>query len=251
MTEEPKTIFDLTPGNAPALTDIAVNGEDPANTHVLRKITWQSIRNLFVGQPTANNDFVVGNSSGAWQKKTLAETKGILGSTLIGGVAHKQFWIGSWKPTLTNGCGASQPIEMPTNKNVYDYVPFHKESYEFAYQNVAMPDDYSGGAVYAKFYWMHPATTTNFGVKWGIQGVTIGDNVNLDVSQGEAAYAIDTGGTTNNLYISALSTAITIAGTPAAGKLINWREFRQVDNANDTLAVDAFLLGVMIWYPVV
>lgn len=78
MVDEPKTIFELTEGSAPALTDYALTGEDPAGNHVLRHTTWQSIRNLFLGAPTANNDFVVGTSSGTWQKKTLAETQGIL-----------------------------------------------------------------------------------------------------------------------------------------------------------------------------
>ena len=42
-----KTLFELTEGSAPALTDYALTGEDPAGIHVLRRTTWQSIKNLF------------------------------------------------------------------------------------------------------------------------------------------------------------------------------------------------------------
>ena len=47
-----KTIFELTEGNAPALTDYALTGEDPAGTHVLRRTTWQSLKNLFLADVT-------------------------------------------------------------------------------------------------------------------------------------------------------------------------------------------------------
>ena len=45
-----KTIFELTEGSAPLLTDYALNGEDPAGNHVLRRTTWQSILNLFTSK---------------------------------------------------------------------------------------------------------------------------------------------------------------------------------------------------------
>ena len=73
----------------------------------------------------------------------------------------------------------------------------------------------------------------------------------LDAAQGTAKYANDTGGTTSDLYISPLTAAITLAGTPVAGDLVQFRASRKAnDGTNDTLAVDAYLLGAMIWYPV-
>lgn len=74
-----KELFDLAQGNAPALTDMTLTGEDPSGVPVLRRVTWQTIRNLFMGTPTADGDFSVGNSAGTYSKKTLAETKTLLG----------------------------------------------------------------------------------------------------------------------------------------------------------------------------
>jgi len=183
---------------------------------------------------------------------TLLSSLGIAQYEIIDGVTYHKLWIAGWKPTLTNGCTASDQIEMGTNKNVYDYLAFDPATIQYAYANFLLPYEYSGGAVYAKFAWTHPATTTNFGVSWGLQGVCIADSTILDVAQGTAVYANDTGGNTSYLYVSPMSGAITLGGTPEAGKLCQLRAQRySTDATNDTLAVNAYLLGVMIYYPVV
>jgi hypothetical protein len=170
---------------------------------------------------------------------------------LIGGVAHKQLWIGGARPSVTSGCAASAQLEMGTNKNVYDYLAFDKATIEYAYANMGMPEDYTGGDIYAQFYWTHPATTTNFKVSWGFQAVSFSNDDTLDAAQGTAVYANDTGGTTSDLYISPQTTVITIGGTPVAGDYVNFRILRKADDGtNDTLDVDAYLLGVLVWYPI-
>jgi hypothetical protein len=166
-------------------------------------------------------------------------------------VDYKNLWVSGWKPTVTSGCGAQAQIEMGTNKNVYDYLAFDKDAIEYAYANVPMPLDYDEGTITAQFYWLHPATTTNFKVSWGLQAVAITDDGTLDVAQGTAIYSNDEGGTTSDLYISTETAAITIGGTPTPGKLVQFRVSRKADDAtNDTIAVDTYLLGVLIKYGV-
>lgn len=229
MTDEKKTLFDLDDSLAPSLTDVIFNGYDPTGIKVLRKTTWQTIFNLFfANKPTA-----------------------YVPLELINSIAHRQLWVGGWKPTKTAGCAPPSDIEMGTNKNVYDYLAFDKDTIEYAYANIPMPEDYTGGTVYFKPYWLHPSTTTNFKVSWGLAGVAIADDGTLDVAQGTYIYSNDTGGTTSDLYIGPISGEVTLAGTPAAGKLVQFRACRKADDAtNDTLAVDAYLIGAMIWYPV-
>jgi len=69
----------LTADDSLALTDYALTVEDPAGTPVLKKTLWSTVKALF-GLPasTATNDFLVGGADGAWDKKTLAETRVIL-----------------------------------------------------------------------------------------------------------------------------------------------------------------------------
>lgn len=165
----------------------------------------------------------------------------------------KQLWVGNIRPTVTAGAGAPAQIEMGTNKNVYDYLPFDGGTVdEYGYANVPMPDDYDGGTVTAQFYWMHPTTTTNFKVSWGMAGVCIADAGDLDVAPGTFQYANDTGGTANVKYMSPETAAITIAGSPAAKNLCQFRFVRHCsDTTNDTLAVDAYLIGATIRYGII
>jgi len=287
MADEKKKVSGLTElEEAPAVDDwlpvVDISDTTQAPSGSTKKMTVARLA-IPATPPTttAANDMQVGNGSGAWIKKTLAEMLvillnkaagsdliagtddakwatakalkdgGFIKTTLIGAVAHKQFWIGNAKPTLTAGCAASAQIEMGTNKNVYDYLAFDASTIEYAYANVAMPQDYTGGTVYAQFYWLHPATTTNFKVSWGLQAVSFSNDDTLDAAQGTAIYSNDEGGTTSDLYISPQTTAITIAGTPVAGDYVNWRISRKADDGtNDTLAVDAYLLGYLVWYPV-
>ena len=80
MANELKTIVELPAGNAPLLTDLMIVGQDPGGTLALVKQELTSIRNLFVGAPTAAGDFPASiDDSGKYVKRTLAQTKTILG----------------------------------------------------------------------------------------------------------------------------------------------------------------------------
>lgn len=247
-----KTLFQYTEGNAPATTDYCLTGQDPSGSPAMRRLTWASIRNLFVGAPTAAGDFPVSIDGASYVKRTLAQTQVILHpNQLISGVWHKQLWIAGWKPTVTAGCAASVQIEMGTNKNVYDYPAFVNGADKYAYANVESPQDYTGGVVYASPTWFHPATTTNYKVSLGLAGVSIGDGETMDAAVGTYQFSNDTGGNTNYRYKGVQTAAITFAGTPAAGEGWYLQCMRKgTDGTNDTLAQPIYLLGWMIWYPV-
>jgi type II secretory pathway pseudopilin PulG len=175
------------------------------------------------------------------------------GTTVIGTTRYNQFYLAAGrdlKPMITGGCAASAQIEMGTNKNVYDCLAFDKTTEEYAYANFVMPGDYTGGDLYFVYHWTHPATTTNFGVFFYCRAVAITNNQSLDVAWGTATGTADTGGITSRLYTSSLSAALTCGGSPVANKWINLKINRYPTGAEDNLDVDAYLLGVMIWYPV-
>lgn len=163
----------------------------------------------------------------------------------------KTRWIDNFKPMLTAGCGASSQIEMGTNKNVYDILPFDPNVNEYAYVNIGMPEDWDGNPVSFYIYWTHPATTTNFGVRWGMWGVSLNNANNLDSAiTGSVQHTLDTGGSTHHLYISSLISNMTFNGSPEAGELAHIRIYRNGINAGDNLAVDAYLIGAMMIYGV-
>ena len=147
----------------------------------------------------------------------------------------------------TSGAAAGS-VETPTNKIMMKTLDFDAAVLEYAQFSIAMPKSWDEGTVSAKFLWSHAATTTNFGVSWGLQGVAISDNDAGDAAFGAAQYANDVGGTTDKIYISPDTSAITIGGSPAEEDLVVFQVVRKADDGtNDTLAVDARLLGVKLF----
>lgn len=162
---------------------------------------------------------------------------------------YRQLFITSFDPYTTSGCADSVKIEMATNLNNYRYLGFDAATDQFSYINFALPEDFLSSSVYAKFYWFHPAATA-YGVVWGLEAVAIGDNETLDVAGYSTVTVLDTGGTTNRLYISDMTGAMTIVGSPIAGDLVHMRAWRYAGHASDTLDVDANLIGVLLYYKV-
>ena len=151
-------------------------------------------------------------------------------------------------PSTTSGCKTNSKVETATGKqNVYT-LDFVDASTTYAEANCMMPSDYDAGTVTATFVWF----STNAGTlvaRWQIEGYIYGDHTTLDETFGTAQAVDDAGqSTANDVLISGATAAMTFGGTPAASKLALFRVGRLGGHANDTLTVDARLLGVMIAY---
>jgi hypothetical protein len=154
---------------------------------------------------------------------------------------------GGW-PSTTAGCQTNTKTEMATNKENYYTLDFDAATTESAEWTVAMPSDWDASTITAVFYWMHGGTTTNFGVTWALDAYSFGDSDAGDAAFGTQQHIPDTGGTTSDVYISDATPAITVGGTPAAGELVQFRVQRLPNDGDDSMAVDAKLLGVMLTY---
>jgi hypothetical protein len=124
---------------------------------------------------------------------------------------------------------------------------FDTGTQEFVQFTVRMPKSWDEGTVTFEAVWSHPSTTTNFGVAWGLAGYGYTDTATGDAAFGTAVAVTDTGGTTNAVYKTAESTAVTIASA-AEGDLVQFQVNRTVADAGDTMAVDARLHGITIFY---
>lgn len=150
-------------------------------------------------------------------------------------------------PRTTNGAAVGQ-IETTTNKVMVRTLDFDASTIEYAQFSIRMPKSWNEGTVTFIPSWSHASTTTNFKASWGLQAVAISDDDTLDVAFGTGQTSNDTGGTTNDLYAGPESSAVTIAGTPAAEDLVIFQVYRKADDGtNDTLAIDARLHGVTIY----
>lgn len=167
--------------------------------------------------------------------------------------ALRTLWIpaASMISSISGGCAGLAVIATSANKPDIASLDFDKDTAEYAQFSVAMPKGWDEGTVTAQFIWSHAATSTNFKTAWGLQGVALSDADAIAASYGTAQTANDTGGTTDTLYVSPTTAAITIGGTPAAGDVVQFRAYRDAaDATNDTLAIDARLHGVRLFYTI-
>lgn len=141
---------------------------------------------------------------------------------------------------------ASGTTETSTNKVMIRTLDFDKDADEFAQFSIRMPKSWNESTVTAEFLWSHAAAAT-FDVVWGLQGVAVSNDDTLEVAFGTAITVTDSGGTTNDLYITADTSAITIAGTPAAEDMVIFQVYRDANAGGDTLDVDARLHGVALF----
>jgi len=150
-------------------------------------------------------------------------------------------------PTETNGCSSLTAVEGTAARPNMQVLDFDKDSDEFAQFSVAFPKAWDLGTVKFQAFWTGIAATT--GVHWAMAGVAITDNESIDTAYGtQGGIDDDSQGSATELLVTAESAAVTIAGTPAAGDLVFFKVFRDIDNGNDDMNGDARLHGVKILY---
>ena len=150
-------------------------------------------------------------------------------------------------PTDSNGCASIAATETTSGRPDMYTLDFDKESDEHAQFAIAFPKSWNLGTITFQVFWSGLAATT--GVSWGLQGVGMPDNSTIDVAYGTAVVVDDDAqGAVEELLVSAVSGAVTIAGTPADDDLTYFRIFRDVSDSNDDMDGDAQLHGVKIFY---
>jgi hypothetical protein len=181
-------------------------------------------------------------------------TKRITRTNLLtkeGAVAVKRTLIltaAGGSPTTTSGCASPAKVEAGTNDVDYYVLDFDATAQEYAFWNVVMPDSYDGGTVTAEFYWTSAAGSAGGTVVWGIAARGYTNDEAIDAAYGTPQEVSDDWIADGDIHISAATSAITLAGTPAGGEFVAFRVFRDPADANDDLTGDARLLAVKIEY---
>ena len=163
-------------------------------------------------------------------------------------VAGKEsMWIPSlaMKPTVSNGCAAHASVETTAGRPDMIVLDFDKDADEFAQFQIAFPKSWNEGTITFQVYWAGIAATTN--CVWTLQGVAIADNTTIDVVYGTAVAVDDAAqGAVEELLVSAVSGAVTIAGSPAVDELCYFRIGRDI--SADNMAGDGRLLGIKLFF---
>lgn len=160
-------------------------------------------------------------------------------------VGKETIWIpaGAMIPRTTNGA-AFGTVEMATNRNMFRTLDFDTTTQEFAQFEIFFPKSWDLGTVTFQPVLSHASGSGN--VVFGLAGVARSNDDPGDVAFGTAQTSDRTVGTANDIYIGPESSAITIAGTPAAGDTVMFQVNRTV--ASDNLGVDARLHGIRLHF---
>ncbi len=189
--------------------------------------------------------------SGAVQEITLGSGLTMTGTTLSASGSAGRHSIpiiaASIRPSVTGGCAAQAIITSASNQPDIASLDFDPTTQEYAQFSIPMPKSWDEGTITFKPIWSHASTATNFGVVWDLQAVAVSDADGLAAAYGTSQTSTDTGGTTNAMYVGPESSAITIAGSPAAEDVVMFRISRVTANGSDTMAIDARLMGVILY----
>lgn len=247
VTAAARTVLDDT-STANMLTTLGAQAASTALTNLAAVATNGSLHR------TAANTYTSRTLTGTTSQITVTNGDGVSGNPTVSLPTVAQPYgkqlvpipAGAMKATTTNGA-ASGTVEMTTNKNMFVTLDFDTSTQEFAQFSIPMPKSWNESTVTFQAVWSHAATTTNFGVVWQLAGVAVSDDDAGDVAFGTAQTSADTGGTTNDIYISPESSAITIAGTPAENDMVMFQVARVPANGSDTMAIDARLHAIKLF----
>ncbi len=191
----------------------------------------------------ANGDITIApNGTGVAKAVDAADATGAIK------IAGKEtIWVpaSAMYGNTTNGAEAGQ-TELGNGPELKT-LDFDKDSDEFAQFAIAFPKSWNEGTV--TFQAFFTANTTNTGTTvFGLQGVALADNGDLNTAFGSAQFntAKAMSGTANDLAVTAESGAITIGGSPGADEYVFLQIFRDV--SADSLTADAKLLGVKLFF---
>ena len=166
-----------------------------------------------------------------------------------GSAVTEEIWIpaGSFTSATTNGAEITSR-ETTTNKVNYHYAGFDTTTSEIVWFTWTPPANWNAGTVRFKLYWTNTAGLTTETIDFDLAAVAFADDDALDTAVGTAQNVTDTWIAQGDLHITAYSSAITIAGSPAAGEEVHFKLSRDV--ASDNLTGDCDVIGILLEYSV-
>ncbi len=147
----------------------------------------------------------------------------------------------------TNGADAEQVETTATRPDmmVFDFDASTKQYTQFT---IAMPKSWNEGTLTYQVYWAPSSTNTGNAI-FGLQAVACADGDTIDVAFGTAIEVTDAGiGTVEDQQITSESSAMTVAGSPAAGEQTYFQLYRDAADGSDTFTGECRVLGIKLFF---
>ena len=127
-------------------------------------------------------------------------------------------------------------------------LDFDAGTAQYAQFAIAMPKSWNLGTVTYQVFWS-PSTTNTDNCIFGLQGVSCTEGDTADVVFGTAQEVTDAGiGTVEDIQMTAVSSAMTIAGSPADDDQTFFQLYRDAADGSDTFTGEARVLGIKLFY---
>ena len=165
-------------------------------------------------------------------------------------IAGKEtMWIPAaamYGPTTNPADGAL--VETTATRPDLKVFDFDASTQQYTQFTVAMPKSWNEGTLTYQVYWS-PSTTNTGNCIFGLQGVACADGDTIDVAFGTAIEVTDAGiGTVEDQQITAESSAMTVAGSPAAGEQSYFQLYRDAADGSDTFTGECRVLGIKLFF---
>ena len=149
-------------------------------------------------------------------------------------------------PTTNPADSAS--VETTALRPELKVLDFDASTAQYAQFAIAMPKSWNLGTVTYQVFWS-PSTTNTGNCIFGLQGVSCTEGDTADVAFGTAIEVTDAGiGTVEDVQMTAASSAMTIAGSPADDDQTFFQLYRDAADGSDTFTGEARVLGIKLFY---
>ena len=219
---------------------------------------------LITATGSAVNEFTIANAA-AGAGPTLSATgdesnvdinlnpkgSGVLksGTAAVKVAGTETMWIPAtafYLPTTNPADAAS--VETTATRPELKVLDFDAGTAQYAQFAIAMPKSWNLGTVTYQVFWS-PSTTNTGNCIFGLQGVSCTEGDTADVVFGTAQEVTDAGiGTVEDVQMSAVSSAMTIAGSPADDDQTFFQLYRDAADGSDSFTGEARVLGIKLFY---